>query len=309
MKKIQIIYIVLFLIATGCGLIFEKKITNSSVEIDSPSDSATITQYSQLFRWEPVDNATRYRLQVYSPDFSSAGTMVFDTITTATQVTLAFSPGNFSWRLRAENSGTETAYHYGVLYVKKGDFKTQYVAIVSPTADITITDNAADFSWTALYDAQKYTIELDTLKDFSTANKIVVNDPIVFKTVLLSKRADYWWRISGIDAAGENSLYSTPHKISYKMPQTILSAPASGATVTKSASFQWQALTDADYYKVNVYSSDSITVVNTSLAYTNSSSPLSNVDIGKTYYWSVIAVDKDNVKGAESTRRKLILNP
>ena len=301
--------ILLLLSTTNCGLIFEKSIEKSVLVISTPADSATITQYTQLFKWEPVLNATTYRLEVYNNNFSS-GILVYDSTVSSTQITLTFQPGEYAWRLRAENSGSQTDFHSGKLYVKKGDFKTQKVSLGAPASGITLTTAAIKFSWQTLYDARYYIIEIDTItRDFSSPVIVdTVDGSLTQTTKMMSSRGEFWWRIKAISSDNEISLYTSPQNFFYSMPNINASAPVNGNVVSKPISFQWSNIPDVDYYKLYIYTSDSVTVEDIHIVDTNNFR-LSNITGGKTYFWSVTAVDTKGFIGTSSLRMKFIVNP
>jgi hypothetical protein len=296
-------------ILTSCGLIFEKSIKNADLVVDSPADSVTITQYTQTFMWQDVSYATRYRLQVCNDNFHS-GNYIYDTTVTATQVSLGFQPGEYEWRLRAENSSSETAFHYGKIYVKKGDFTKQKVIVKEPAAETMSTTSSMKFSWEALYDTKIYIIEIDTITgDFS--------DPMFTDTVknaltsikkVIPHRGDYWWRIKAISSSGEESLYTTPQTFYYTMADIDLLAPKSGAKTSMPATFNWSAIDDVKNYKLYIYQSDSVTVIRTQTVTANSAS-ISDLDLGRTYFWTVTALDNNGYPGSSSERTKFTVNP
>jgi len=299
------------LATTSCGLIFEKSIKNSDLVVNSPADSSTTIKYSQQFKWEPVNDATRYRLQVYEKNFTS-GIFVYDTTVTGTQLVLTFQPGEYAWRLRAENSGSETDFHNGMLYVKKGNFIEQMVTIVGPNVDYISTKSSIKFSWQKLYDAKKYILEIDTIiGDFS---KPIISDTISNSlteiTKVISNRGDYWWRMKAISSTDEQTLYSSPQTFFYSMADISLLAPKNSDKVSAPISFSWSPIDNTKNYKLYIYKSDSVTTYSTQTVSTNSFSlNQDDIDLGKTYYWSVSAIDNNGFIGNSSKRIKFTVNP
>src|SRR5580692_12447235 len=108
MKPCLFIYLFLLLLAgtallSSCDPIIEPSISKSNVILEAPSDQYQSTSYTINFWWDQVDNALSYHLQVVTPTFSSPGSLVLDTIVKKNTFSFTFNPGNYQWRVMAEN--------------------------------------------------------------------------------------------------------------------------------------------------------------------------------------------------------------
>jgi len=303
----------------SCSLIFEKPITNETMTVYTPADSAKVSVYSQQFYWEPVPRATMYRLQIASPNFASILTMVLDTTITTTKFNMSLNPGTYQWRVRAENSGSQTNYVTRTLTVLTGLYKNQSVGVLSPSSDTSIYTGSINFSWSALINSQYYVIEIDTATgDFTSSKNDTIRNGLLSNTIVLSKRGSYKWRISG-DSGGVSSLYSSPLTITYGLDSVSLTSPLANATslsTSTAISLNWSAPTNAPdasklTYIVYLYGSDGVTkVTGYPLSPTPSTSTTYSAGIltSGVYYWSVQAVDANGYKGLMSVKRQFTIS-
>lgn len=320
MIRIYILCIALLAISS-CGLITEKSIKDETVEINRPNDGASSTVYNQTFSWESVSHATQYRLQISQPDFISASqTMVYDTIVTLTQVTLTLSPGRYEWRLRAENSGSNTNYITRSLTISEGDFTQQSVSIIKPADNFTTTSNSVAISWKPVYGATHYVIEVDTINNNFSSKKSYVRADNNWNTtyvlnyaIPLSSRGAFEWKIYAVDSSVvpvQKSLETT-RSLKYNMTATSLQAPANGNVIAITGELQWSPVTDAKEYHLYLYKADSTTLVTTpyiTVPGTDSKYPLYSSGLTpNTYYWTLKAIDKNYVESDAPTLRKFII--
>jgi hypothetical protein len=110
MKKIK--YVLCFLIVfLACEEIIEvEDISNKTVNVLAPTDTATLTITTINFSWDAVTDAEHYKLQIAEPNFEMANQIVLDTTVTVTNSNQTLEFGDYEWRVRAENSGYQTIY-------------------------------------------------------------------------------------------------------------------------------------------------------------------------------------------------------
>jgi len=110
MKKIK--YVLCFLIVfLACEEIIEvEDISNKTVNVLAPADTATLTISTINFSWDTVADAEHYKLQIAEPNFEMANQIVLDTTVTVTNFSQTLEFGDYEWRIRAENSGYQTTY-------------------------------------------------------------------------------------------------------------------------------------------------------------------------------------------------------
>lgn len=109
MRYLKLLFVTFLLIS--CEEIIEVvDISDKSVVVLAPTDTATLAITDINFSWEAVEDAEHYKLQIATPNFESANQIVLDTTITTTSFNQALELGNYEWRVRAENSDYQTAY-------------------------------------------------------------------------------------------------------------------------------------------------------------------------------------------------------
>jgi hypothetical protein len=109
MRHLKLLLAIILL--ASCEEIIEVvDISDKSVVVLAPTDTATLTITDINFSWEDVEDAEQYKLQIATPSFESANQVVLDTTITTTSFNQALELGNYEWRVRAENSDYQTTY-------------------------------------------------------------------------------------------------------------------------------------------------------------------------------------------------------
>ena len=104
-------WMVLVCVVFSCDDIIEiEDISEAVVTTVAPVEGSVLTITDVNFSWNSVEDAERYRLQVATPNFEAATQVVLDTTITATTFTETLTSDSYEWRVRAENSGFQTAY-------------------------------------------------------------------------------------------------------------------------------------------------------------------------------------------------------
>ena len=177
MKK-QILYITILLLSLySCEeILFEEDITDDVVSLIAPSDGTEVESTSLTFSWNTVDQATSYRLQIARPTFENATQIVEDTTVTTASFSTTLTKNNYQWRVRAQNTGSQTAYTTASFsIIESEDFSAREVLLSSP-ADNTISNNTSvNLQWETVSDATAYRVQLiddsdQVLTEETTAN-------------------------------------------------------------------------------------------------------------------------------------------
>lgn len=97
--------------SSGCEEIFPDDIKNDSIILISPYDGVRKAQLSTTFWWEKLEKADSYNLQIVSPSFNSAETLILDTTITKTKLVYTFKKtGEYEWRVSGKNSVSQTKF-------------------------------------------------------------------------------------------------------------------------------------------------------------------------------------------------------
>jgi hypothetical protein len=297
----------------SCDDIIEPSISKSQVQLEAPTDQFLSTSYAVNFWWDEVNHALSYHLQVVTPNFSSPTSLVLDTTITGNKFTYTFSPGNYQWRVMAENGSSQTAYTTPRNFtVASSSITTQMVLLGTPANNYLTNQANVTLTWGSLYGATKYQVEIDT-NNFVNENSIVLNETIpgLQLSFTFPKDQTYQWRIKAENDTAQakwSSVYSMTYD-NIPPPQVTLSSPSNGGTVSLPVSLQWNSTSTAVSYKLYVFQSDSTTIYNSTFPVTlNTTSYTFNLgNSGSTIYWRVYAVDAAGNVSQPSALRSFVL--
>lgn len=319
--------ILILFFASGCREVFEEDITGKSVSINSPEEGAVNSIYKQLFWWNKLDGATQYAIQIVTPSFDSVASIVADTILVdADKYYKTLEPGQYQWRIRAENGYYKTKYQTYTLTMLQSSLDQQTVTLISPANNTYagIGEQTVDFSWEAVPGATKYLIQLDTVTgNFGTG--ILLNEEVTenIRTYPFTTSGDYKWRIKAMDDEGNSTNWSSIWKTGYYGTAPAAPNPVSPADNTPITSlpytinFTWDEVTGAKTYTLNIYRHTGAGEPNMSAEssekYIIEAPALSKMVTvesddttpGMKIYWRISATDKAGNTGPMSTARNL----
>ena len=303
--------IALTLLLASCGEFLEENINSDKVTLVAPGDSLQTATYAQNFIWQDVAGAREYHLQIAQPSFDSLQTIVLDTVLKDTKYTYSLSPGKYQWRVMAENAGYGTAYSVRTFEVFSSTLDQQQVILNSPGNGLLSNQSQLSFSWSALFGAKTYTLQVDS-NNFSDTTKMVLNQslPGTTYTLGIAIDQDYQWRVRAQNDTAR-SAWSMVRRftIDTKAPaQVVLSAPSKNAMVTLPVNLTWQTLSDASQYELYVYASDSTNVVNDFPKTLNTGTFNFNTgNAGDRFVWRVRAKDMAGNTGIFSEYRSFMV--
>lgn len=307
MKNLLIcVFSIIFL--NSCSDVIEKDLGNSAVTILAPANNAINPNYVQTFWWEYVEGASSYQLQIVKPRFDSVLVLVLDTIIQSNKFTISMLPGNYQWRIKALNGSSETQYITRDLIIVVSSLIGQSIVVNSPVNLIESNVLLHSFIWQPLYGATRYKFQIDSLQ-FNDENDLVYNNTLstTFINYTFLKDGVYQWRVRAENDTA-NSLWSDIKTITIdrvKPSKVELLSPINNSTSATPLSLSWNDISDAGFYKLYVYKSDSTSLYNSSfpLSINNTKSIFTLGNSGQKLYWQVSAVDKAGNEGEKSTLR------
>jgi hypothetical protein len=242
----------------SCSAIFEEPIDDEHVIVITPGDSTKSLVYGVTFWWNPVEDATKYNLQIVSPNFNDLTSVILDTNIAGTKFTYSLDPGTYQWRIRAFNSSSETAYTTRTLLVDTAGLSNQPLIVTSPVSGYSTNSSSVTFAWQPLYGTTNYNILIDTATgSFTTGLVLNQTTPYNGYTHNFVNEGRYIWKVKATNAT-ESSNYSGVRVIviDRKAPTIVtLSSPALG-TYPKPISLEWNASPSNDEvakYKLYAY--------------------------------------------------------
>jgi len=318
MKKCRTLYAVTACLAcaallSSCDELIEPSINKQQVRLEAPADQYAGTSYTVNFWWDAVDHARSYRLQVVTPNFTSPGSLVLDTVVTGNKFAFSLSPGSFQWRVMAQNGSSATAFSAARNFtVAASSIKQQTVQLSLPANNDVTNQSTVVFSWGSLYGATLYRFEIDT-NNFTNPNTVVSNQAIPGQQISFTFPKDqvYQWRVRAENDTAV-AQWSAVNSVTFDHTpprQVSVVAPVSGQTLPLPVSLQWTAAATAARYRLYVFKSDSTSAYNANFPMlVNSTSYTFNLGrSGDRVYWKVSAVDAAGNEGQASVLRNFVL--
>ncbi len=300
-KPLYFLLLIAFTLVS-CKEFIETSLSNKKIYPLAPADKTEMSYYQITFWWETHPDALKYRLQVVSPSFNATQKVILDTLVKADKFTYTLDPGNYEWRIRAENGSSQTPFVTQSFVVHPAALTDQSVQVSAPANQLYTNNALTQYEWLKLFGATGYRLQLDK-NNFSNEQNLILNvttDNLSYSYTLPSEGV-YQMRVRAENAT-QNSKWSTVRTLTFDATppaQVNLSTPANKATVTKPVGLSWGAITDAVQYEVAVYQSDSTTLYHSSypqlLSTTNHSFNMGNS--GETLVWRVRAIDRAGNKG------------
>ena len=270
----------------------------------SPAQDATPEQVI-TFDWTDVAGATQYRIQVDdSSNFSSP--LIFDRIVDVSQFTAPYflNIRRHWWRVRALNSAGVAGPFSATRRFTPSSGPAPTVP-VAPTllrpADGATEAQPLTLDWSDVTDAANYRIQIDTSSSFTsplTVDQTVFGSQFTVPT--LAAGTQYWWRVRGTNSAGTAGPFSvvrsfTPTALPPPAAPT-LRTPVDGATPAQPVAFDWDAVSGAVNYRIQIDDSSDFSspVVN----FTNEASAFTAPTLAATqHWWRVQAINSAGTAG------------
>ncbi len=230
-----------------------------------------------------------------------------------TRFAFNLSPGNYQWRIIAENGSSQTAYTTPrSLTIVPSSLKQQSVLLISPASGFFTNQSSVVFSWNSLYGATQYRFEIDT-NNFADPNTVVSNTLVIGQQINFTFPVPrvYQWRVQAQNdtAQAQWSAVNTLTFNNIPPAQVVTTSLANGQTLKQPVSLQWKAVTNALKYKLYVFKSDSTTLYNSNfpLAVNGTSYSFSLGTSGDKIYWKVSAIDAEGNEGKTSLLGNFVL--
>lgn len=308
-----ILFALLLLGMASCKDFIEPSIDKREVKLLAPGAHYQSKNYTITFWWDEVEDALTYRLQIVTPQFDTIGALIADTVVNKNQLALSLAPGQYQWRVRAENGSSQTAYSAaGSFEVLYSSIKQQSVQLSAPGNNALTNQSAVTFQWGNMFGATRYRLQVDT-NSFADESKIIYNQPIAAQQYAFTFPKDqlYQWRVRAENDTAQSLWSSTRNIRSDHIPpaQVSLTSPGKGEVVALPVNLQWGAVTTASAYKLYVLKADSTSAYNASYP-TIVSGLSSNFNLGNSgdrVYWKVSAVDAAGNEGQASVMRSFVI--
>lgn len=300
-------FFLLFILFSCEEILLVDDISDKEITLVAPVNNAALFSTGVSLSWNEVENADKYHLQIAKPNFIAPIEIVLDTLVSKTSYNQQLNIGRYEWRVKAVNSGYETAYKTRAFEIlNNDDFQNNTVVLLTPSNNL-ITKNAAHkLSWQSIIGASEYQLQV------YDGNNSLVKEQSTSTTSIDYTFSDgsYSWKVRATNGS-KVTLYSTRTILTdTKMPNTpILSSPVNASSTTAtSINFQFNRTSISGSIE-----SDSIYVYNesalTNLNFKDKASNPYNKTLAKgKYYWYVQSFDEAGNSSAKSSVFNFTIN-
>lgn len=180
-------------------------LSSQTLSLLNPSDDLFTNNNLNTFEWTNLYNADFYHFILSD---NSNGTILLDSLMENTLLTLTLYQGNFDWKVRAENSTSNTPYSQRTLNIDTSSPLTPYNLIPVDQDTVSISST---LSWSHSTDIDGDSLEI--YNDSTMADQIEA-EYLSSGTFSFSgtQFQFYYWRLKSYDMAGNESSWTTLRK-------------------------------------------------------------------------------------------------
>jgi uncharacterized protein YegP (UPF0339 family) len=303
MKSIKYVFGFLLVITfLSCEeVLMEDNISDETIVLLAPVDNAQFFSTSVTLTWEPIQYATKYRLQIAKPNFAGATEIVLDTELTSTSFTQQLNIGEYEWRVKAINSAYETNYFARKLtVVSNDDFESNVVVLNNPANDLNSNSVNQTLSWNAVIGATSYQLQI-----FDNSSTLLVDQNLATTSYVNTfAEGSFTWKVRANNGTDTTLYTSRTILIDTTLPNVpTLTAPTNVSTTTSTnISFNWNRTPisgSQEFDSLYLYSNVALTNLVLKKRVTNPHSE-TILDNG-TYYWRMKSFDEAGNQSAVSS--------
>lgn len=312
------------ILITACNDIIERDISGDTVSVIIPAEHDTLTSNNVHFKWNELKGARFYKLEIVSPSFSDIQNFILDSNIVKTEFYQILNPGNYEFRIRAENTAHQSLYTAPIPFYVDSllDLNEQFVFIISPIDGQFLNGNSdIHVSWQNLFAAETFDFVLKMGENFESASTL--DQSIDQVTLSRSVSSDYF-ELEGryfVGVRGKNDISTTPFsyheilvdKTNPNIPDLMLPEDSEVFEIDEEFTFKWSTGIDGGEINSPVYStvelsnSELFTTYTTFSEITSDSLEHSFPSAGS-YYWRVSTIDGvDNMSVDYSEVREVII--
>ena len=301
----------------SCKEVFEEDITENSVDLIIPTDGDTSYSNNVHFKWNELEGASEYNLQIVQPSFSNINTFLLDSNIVGEEFFYVLSPGWYEFQIRGENSAYQSIYTgpYSLYVDSVSELTNQVVPLLSP--DDLIYSNASNFtfSWQSIYAAESYEFEIRSGSDFASSGTTLHNASSIVATSysppsgLFDSEGAYSW---GVKAHNQNSSSEFSDRTIYidlTLPNDPLAtSPNHGDSFTDTVVFKWNPSVDSPVWAHVEIGLDTNFASILNEYDTNADSLQLVFPTADTYWWRLYLYDEaGNISNFYSEHRKVLI--
>ncbi|MEN0005204.1 MAG: hypothetical protein AAF798_13715 [Bacteroidota bacterium] len=319
MKTRLFILLLIITFFAQCADVLVPDISEEEIMLISPGDSLQTLERSLSFTWEELEDATSYELQIVTPSFDAINTVVMDTITESTFISLDLNPGVYEWQVIGVNEAFSTtccdSYQFIILEGDNEDVSNSVIELVAPADGACQMDTSLTFSWEALSGATQYVFQLASSTTFATILEAKELTTTTTSTTL-DDEGTYYWRVRAENDFTQT--FSDWRTRNFTLDRTAPTVPELTFPLDMDTLFVdmqetdlvWDSSTDAVEDELAIYDILGADTPIYSLVTTDFSIDLDTISINLpegSYFWSVSSIDKAGNQSEEATTRSFFL--
>lgn len=175
------------------------------INLVSPENNFFTSDSTISFLWQSLSQATNYRLQIASPDFTNSSYIVEDVSLETDLYETTLPEGDYQWRVRGENDTSVTPYSTQSFTI---DMTVPTTPVLLSPADRDTVTFPAILSWEADQNSARDTLYL--YSDSLQTNLVLKLDLTETSYTLNSGDfSRYFWTLRTVDDAGNLSNFSS----------------------------------------------------------------------------------------------------
>lgn len=315
LNKILLFYLTLLIVS--CDDIFEKDITNDTVQTISPLNETLVESNVVNFQWNALEGANKYRIQIIGAHQS----IVLDSLVSKTSLAIPLTQGVYQWKVRGENFAYQSFYSdlLKLTVMETSNLTNQQVVLSSPLNGFYTNDTNLTCLWQAINKAEYYDLELVNMtKGQTVAYQLsnITSTSVTLNNTVLNQDAEYQWRIRAVNASSKTTFSSRVFlldRMNPNQPQNSLPASNSVKIANQPIVFEWVLPIDTGIiqspisYTIEFSNSNAFTtIIQTSNSLTTTFSQV--FVLAGDYYWRVKATDLAGNKSIYSIPFKFTIN-
>jgi hypothetical protein len=236
---------------TSCKEIISVNISSKTPVLILPKQDDTLQNNLVHFKWEELEGATSYRLQVVSPSFDDIDNYALDSVVTGTSNFFFLDSNQYEYKVTALNSGYESQPTEIVRFwigTQNGGGSAQ-INLVSPAADTYFNESFGGvFNWQNTSNVTSYEFSLRKGTSYASPTIILTESGIVTTQLTLQTPLDqgeYHWGVLGYKDGNLTTSLSTRRfyiDTVNPLPPTLV-AP-SGFVSAGDLTFSWTNVSD-----------------------------------------------------------------
>lgn len=214
-------------------------ISNDTVVLIAPSNGSVLAKDTINFSWESLDFAEEYRFQIATPNFDNPTQLISDEVLAETNISKVLDDGVYEWRVKAQNSSSETGYStYSFTVETQIDFQNREVILISPPDNFISNQTNVNLQWLPVSDAISYRIQVIDPSDSSIVTEFTTEETDI--TVSFPEGM-YSWRVRAERNNETTDYFSRLITIDSEVPNVpILETPADGdELLSTDVTFTW----------------------------------------------------------------------